>query len=319
MGSWRKRVLSGSLVGLILVLAIVVSRTSSQPSHPERPAWCRALPRPEYKSLQRVGVRDPWFEVYRVAPGVFAIYEPHQLEEVISYLVVGTKQAALFDTGMGISDIQKVTAELTKLPVVVLNSHTHNDHVGGNWQFQDVLGMDTDFTRANAKGTTADAQHVLGPGMICGELPKGFDSRSYGTRPFRITRWIHDGDRLNLGDRVLEILSTPGHTPDAVCLLDRENGLLFTGDTYYPARIWLFGPETNLDAYATSVQRLAALAPQLKLVLGAHNVPVAPPRVLPRLVSAFGDVRSGRVQPTKEEGKNAYRVGEISFLLRAAP
>jgi hypothetical protein len=63
----------------------------------------RTLPRLEYKSLQRVPVTDPWFEVYRVARAVFAIYEPHQSEEIISYLIVGDKQAMLFDTGMGIS------------------------------------------------------------------------------------------------------------------------------------------------------------------------------------------------------------------------
>jgi glyoxylase-like metal-dependent hydrolase (beta-lactamase superfamily II) len=293
--------------------------TPGVPSHPEPPTWCRALPRPEYRSLERVGVSDPWFEVYRMAPGVFAIYEPHQAEEVISYLIAGTKQAALFDTGMGISDIRKLTAELTELPIVVLNSHTHHDHVGGNWQFKDVLGMDTDFTRASARGTTAGAQGEIGPDMICGELPRGFDSRSYATRPWTIARWIHDGDRLDLGDRVLEVLATPGHTPDAVCLLDRQHGLLFTGDTYYPAPIWLFRPETSLDAYAASVQRLAALTPHLTMVLGAHNVPIAPPQVLPRLASAFDDVRSGRARPTREEGKNTYRVGEISFVLPAAP
>ena len=77
------------------------------------PQWCRALPRPEYKNLERVPVSDPWFEVYKVAPAVFAIYEPHQAEETISYLIVGEKRALLFDTGMGISDIRKVTAELT--------------------------------------------------------------------------------------------------------------------------------------------------------------------------------------------------------------
>src|SRR5713101_2517752 len=70
------------------------------------PDWCKALPRPEYKSLQRVLENDPWFEVYKVAPGVFAIYEPHQAEETISYLIVGHKQALLFDTGMGISNIR---------------------------------------------------------------------------------------------------------------------------------------------------------------------------------------------------------------------
>jgi glyoxylase-like metal-dependent hydrolase (beta-lactamase superfamily II) len=314
MRTWLRPVPWVLLLGVILVLA-----ARALPSRPETPAWCRALPRPEYKPLERVRVSDPWFEVYRVAPGVFAIYEPHQAEEVISYLILGTRQAALFDTGMGISDIQKVTAELTRLPIVVLNSHTHVDHVGGNWQFKDVLGMDTDFTRARARGTTAGVQDEIGPDMICGPLPDGFDARSYATRPWTITRWIHDGDHLDLGDRVLEIVSTPGHTPDAMCLLDREHGLLFTGDTYYPAPIWLFRPETDLDAYATSVQRLAVLAPQLTMVLGAHNVPIAPPQILPRLVSAFSDVRSGRAQPTRDGSKSTYQVGEISFVLRAAP
>lgn len=320
MRTWLRRLLWGLPLGLILADATCQSpATHGLPSHPGPPAWCRALPRPEYKRLERVHVRDPWFEVYRVAPGVFAIYEPHQAEEVISYLILGTKQAALFDTGMGISDIQKVTAELTALPIVVLNSHTHHDHVGGNWQFKDVLGMDTDFTRARAKGTTAGLQDEVAPDAICGELPRGFDPRSYATRPWTITRWIHDGDRVDLGDRVLEILATPGHTPDAVCLLDREHGLLFTGDTYYPAPIWLFRPETDLDAYATSVQRLAALAAHLTTVLGAHNAPITSSTILPRLVSAFDDVRSGRVPPTREAGKNTYRVGEISFVLRPAP
>ncbi len=96
MRTWLRRVPWVLLLGLILVLA-----TRRGPSHPETPAWCSALPRPEYKPLERVSVSDPWFEVYRVAPGVLAIYEPHQAEEVISYLIVGTKQAALFDTGMG--------------------------------------------------------------------------------------------------------------------------------------------------------------------------------------------------------------------------
>src|SRR5437879_10803659 len=53
----------------------------------------------------------------------------------------------------------------------------------------------------------------------------------------------------------------------SIALLDRANGLLFTGDTYYPAPIWLFRPETDLDAYVNSAKRLAALAPELKLVL----------------------------------------------------
>ena len=282
----------------------------------DKPEWCRALPRAQYKSLQRVPVNDAWFEVYKVAPGVFAIYEPHQFEETISYLIAGGKLALLFDTGMGIGDIKKVTAELTKLPVIVLNSHTHNDHVGGNWQFETIYGMDTAFTRANARGSREDAQAELAPGEICGELPKGFDRNAYATRPWIIKEYRHDGDRIDLGGRSLEIIATPGHTPDAVCLLDRAHGLLFTGDTYYPAPIWLFRPETDLDAYGASIKRLAALAPRVKTLLCAHNVPVAPPSVLPRLVSAFEAVRAGKIAPAPESpGKVIYRVNDISFLM----
>ncbi len=302
--------LAAALVALLSTIAAAQSG--------DKPEWCRALPRAEYKTLERVPVSNPWFEVYQVVPRVFAIYEPHQAEETISYLIVGEKQALLFDTGMGISDLRKLIAQLTAVPIVVLNSHTHNDHVGDNWQFETVYGMDTDFTRANAKGSRQDAQDELGPGMICGDLPKGFDSRSYATRPWKISRFLHDHDRIDLGGRTLEVLATPGHTPDAICLLDRAHGLLFTGDTYYPAPIWLYRPETSLDDYVASVKRLAALAPQLKLVLGEHNVPFAPPSVLPRLVTAIETVRAGKVSPEPQDaGKAIYRSDGFSFLLRA--
>lgn len=288
----------------------------AQVSNPE---WCRALPRPEYKTLERVPVSDSWFEVYKPAPGVFAIYEPHQAEETIGYLILGKTRALLFDTGMGISDIKKVTAELTHLPIIVLNSHTHDDHVGGNWQFDTVYGMDTEFTRTNAKGSREDAQAEITPDQICGTLPKGFDAKAYSTRPWKITAYIHDGEKIDLGGRHIEIIATPGHTPDAISLLDRTNGLLFTGDTYYPAPIWLFRPETDLNAYDASIRRLAALAPSVKMVLGAHNIPVAPPSVLAKLVLAFEAVRSGKIPGTAQgEGKTLYQVDDISFLMRAS-
>lgn len=300
---------------LILCLLLCASLSFSQTRIPE---WCRALPRPEYKSLERVQVSDPWFEIYKPAPNVFAIYEPHQAEETIGYLILGEKRAILFDTGMGISDVKKVVSELTKLPIIVLNSHTHDDHVGGNWEFETIYSMDTDFSRQNARGSREDAQAEITPDQICGPLPAGFDAKTYQTRPWKITRYIHDGERLDLGGRVIEVIATPGHTPDAVSLFDRANGLLFTGDTYYPAPIWLFRPETDLDAYSRSIRRLAALAPEVMIVLGAHNIPVAKPAVLAGLVGAFDAVRAGKVKPTPESsGKVLYRVGDISFLMRA--
>jgi glyoxylase-like metal-dependent hydrolase (beta-lactamase superfamily II) len=308
-----------ALCTLIFICSISTSSTPAQ-TQTEKPEWCKPLRRPEYAQLKRLLPEDPWFEVYKVAPGTFAIYEPHQSEEVISYLIVGQKQALLFDTGMGIANIRKIVSRLTSLPVVVLNSHTHDDHVGGNWQFNSIFGMDTAFTRENAKGSTADAQAEIAPGEICGNLPKGFDPKTYRTKPWHVSFFIHDGFRIKLGGRTVEVIATPGHTPDAIALIDRENGLLFTGDTYYPAPIWLYRPETDLAAYEKSIARLAALAPEVKTVLGAHNIPVASPDVLPALVQAFADLQAGKATcKPAGDGKKLCAVGKFSFLLRTAP
>ena len=282
----------------------------------EKPEWCRNLPRPEYKTLDRVLPDEAWFEVYRVAPATFAIYEPHQAEETISYLIVGTKQALLFDTGMGIGNLKAVVARLTSRPIVVLNSHTHDDHVGDNWRFPFVFGMDTAFTRASAKGSRADAQAEIAKDQICGALPRNFDPAKYETKPWKISLFVHDGFKINLGHRDVEIIATPGHTPDAISLLDRENGLLFTGDTYYPGEIWLYRPETNFPAYLASMNKLSTLAPEIKVVLGAHNVPIAKPAVLLATNAAIHAILDGKVQPQSAKADQAiYQVGEISFRL----
>lgn len=294
---------------LLPVLALSTLATA-QPAQ-----WCKNLPRLAYAKLDRVAVADSWFEVYKIRTGVFAIYEPHQAEEVISYLIVGTQKALLFDTGMGISNIQAVVTGLTKLPISVVNSHTHNDHVGDNWRFNDIHGMDTDFTRANARGSKEDAQAELSPDEICGSLPAGFDSKTYSTKPFHITRWLHDGDKIDLGGRTLQVIATPGHTPDAIALLDQANGLLFTGDTFYLGPIYLFRPETDLDAYVASVQKMALLVPHLQVLLPAHNVPIADPSFLLKIVPAMQQVRHGKVKSVFKDGKREYVFDGFSFLM----
>jgi glyoxylase-like metal-dependent hydrolase (beta-lactamase superfamily II) len=299
-----------------LCFAVFVALCLTLPIAAQQAQWCKSLPRAAYSKLERVPTADAWFEVYKIRPGVFAIYEPHQLEEVISYLIVGTDKALLFDTGMGISNIQAVVAGLTKLPISVVNSHTHNDHVGDNWRFSDVYGMDTDFTRVNARGSREDAQAELAPEEICGALPAGFDAKAYSTKPFHIAHWLHDGDKIDLGGRTLKVIGTPGHTPDSIALLDEKNGLLFTGDMFYLGPIYLYRPETDFDAYVASVQKLAALAPHLRLLLPAHNVPVASPDYLSKVVPAMQQVRRGEVKPVSKAGKHEYVFEGFSFLMR---
>lgn len=264
--------------------------------------WCAQLPRPANRALTRLSVPSDWFEVYRVDDGVFALVESQQWQEAISYLVVGKTGALLFDTGLGMSPIRPVVESLTKLPVRVLNSHTHYDHVGGNAEFEDVLAVETAYTRQNQLGfphETLDSE--VSPASFCHGPPAGLDIATFHTRAWKATRRVADGDTLDLGGRVIEILRVPGHTPDALALLDKANRLLFTGDTYYDAPVWLYVEETDLDAYERSIARLVTLSPSVTRLLPAHNTAVAEPVRLAEMQAAIRDVRAGKVQGSLED------------------
>ncbi len=279
--------------------------------------WCRHLPRPEYRALERLEAGSDWFQVYRVRPGVFAIYESQQAEEVISYLIVGSKRALLFDTGMGIAPIRPVVQRLTRLPITVLNSHTHYDHIGGNHEFSNVLLFDSAFSRERSSQGYFDPvmRSEVNKENLCGDLPKDFNPESYGALPFRVTGTVRDGSVIELGRRKLEVLAVPGHTPDSIALLDRQHRLLFTGDTFYVGPIWLFEPETDMAAYVDSVGRLAALADKLDVLLPGHNTAAAPPMYLLKVRDAAQAIVSGHAnEASREDGHRKYQFDGFSIL-----
>lgn len=84
-------------------------------------------------------MKNAWFTYKQIVPNIWGIAEFNHFEKVISYLIIGKRQALLFDTGMGIKSIKEVVNKLTKLPISVLNSHAHYDHVGGNKEFKMII------------------------------------------------------------------------------------------------------------------------------------------------------------------------------------
>ncbi|UJR36123.1 hypothetical protein I4U23_028858 [Adineta vaga] len=225
----------------------------------EQIPWCSKLPRPQYSLLERVTVpSQKWFEVYRIRPTVFAIYEPYHWEESISYLVIGSQSSLLIDTGMGIENIRKIVEFLipSSTSLKVINTHTHHDHVGDNWRFSGSLyGIHSEFAEQNAKGMIWEKY-----------LPKGFNRKTYRIHPFQINNYVKEGDRIILGhDHELEIISTPGHAPDSISFLDEKQRLLFVGDTFYQGPILLYRPETNLQDYLISLEKLAKMTSKVDL------------------------------------------------------
>jgi glyoxylase-like metal-dependent hydrolase (beta-lactamase superfamily II) len=283
-------------------------------------SWCQEAAG-GHAGLQPAGIDDDWFKVYSVAPGVFALSEPRQAEGVNSFLIVGSQRAVLFDSGLGVGRIGVVVGKLTSLPVTVINSHTHFDHVGGNGEFADVRNLADAYSLANARGEVAEslaayASTTLDEDSMCGALPAGVTSREYVIPTWRAAAHVADGELLDLGGRSVEVVRTPGHTPDSICLLDRANGLLFTGDTYYSGEIYLWAPETSVAGYTASIARLVRLESGLKLLLAAHGMPVAEPHRLVELQEALQAIEAKTAVPEPTaENRRLYRFDHFSILM----
>ncbi len=272
---------------------------------------------PENKDLQPIVSLSPWFEIYQINADTYALSEPHHDEEVISYLVVGTKKAALIDTGMGICNIQKEVERLTDIPIIVVNTHTHFDHVGDNYRFSDVCVFDEDseIGRIERGYTTAEFSctefaSFMGPESYRYLLP-GIDPSSYEIRPSQVTRRLRHLDVINLGERQLTVHHTPGHSPGSICIQESRDGLLFTGDTFYPdGTLVAHLKESDFTAYRNSISYLIALSRKetepVSHLCPAHNKTWAPKENLVLVSEAFDHITCGQAKYEEQDKTNLY-------------
>lgn len=239
-----------------------------------------------------------WFDAREIGAGIHRINEPGH---AASYLVTGRRAALLFDSGLGIAPISAVVRELTMLPVLVVSSHHHIDHRGGNADLVarlDLLDLaahpaavdpgsgclhgaaDPGFLREYAAAMTGvvaeferfaalDARYFFTLARV-GRLRPLPDLTEWTVGATPVTRTLADGEIIDLGGRRLEVLHTPGHAPDALCLFERATGTLLSGDTVLSAAHWLHGPGADPVRFAASTRRLAGLP--IRRILAAHNV-----------------------------------------------
>ena len=203
---------------------------------------------------------DDYFAVEDLGNGTFGIGEPHYYQQNYSYLIVGQTRAVLFDSGSGTRDISGVVAGLTQLPVTVMVSHLHFDHLGGIGPFAHVAMIDLPETRADV------SKDVFTPSRY--EYMGFWDRRVAPS--IRIDEWWAPGAVIDLGGRSVRVLSTPGHTPSSVALLDATNRRLFIGDFIYPTTLYAFLPGASLSAYQTTAKMLLGMLPQDTVLWTAH-------------------------------------------------
>lgn len=274
----------------------------------ESTRWPDALPRPGNQRLKRLESASPWFEVYQVSIGTFALLEPNHDEEVISYLVLGTERAALIDTGMGIGNIQAEAERLADSPVIVVNTHGHFDHVGDDHHFAEVWAFDDEgeVARIERGYTRAECAEYMRPGSYR-DLPAGFDPTAYEIQPSPVTRRLRHLQAIELGGRILTVHHTPGHSPGSICLLEDRDGLLFTGDTFYPGMLFAHLEGSDFEAYLKSMKYLVTLLDQVSHLCPAHNEAYAPREMLARVLDAFERITAGQVTFELQEETRVYR------------
>src|SRR5258708_8452990 len=105
--------------------------------------------------------------------------------------------------------------------------------------------------------------HLLTADRMIRPLQEGFDPATYQVVPTVPSRLLEEGDVLDLGGRRLQVMHTPGHSPDCICLFDEERGLLFGGDTINTGPIYAQLEDSNVDHFARSTARLSEMAPAL--------------------------------------------------------
>ena len=237
---------------------------------------------------------DEYFAVEDLGDGTFAIGEPRYYQQNYSYLIVGETRAILFDSGSGTRDISGVVANLTKLPITVIVSHLHYDHLGGVGPFGHVAMIDMPETRADMAGALFQPSRYEYMGFYDGRVAPSF----------RVSEWLAPGAVIDLGGRALQVLSTPGHTPSSVALFDATNRRLFIGDFIYPTTLYAFLPGARLSAYQATAKMLLRMLPADTVLWTAHccrkNEGVSAPwlsmRDLRDLDTALTAVRAGQAK-----------------------
>lgn len=200
---------------------------------------------------------------------------------VYSYLLAGKKSAILIDTGMGTTNMKHITDELTKLPVLVVNTHGHADHISGNHLFKTAYLHPADES-VFAEHSSYEYRYRLLAGMLA-ESKKPLwllkvpimnaQVKNFCQIPVKNNRSpLHENMQLDLGERTIQVIATPGHTPGSVCLLDCERRQLFSGDTVCAEGVLLqLNHSCAVEVFRRSLLGLKSVSDRFDLIWPAHH------------------------------------------------
>lgn len=224
------------------------------------------------------------YKVNKLAEHFWAIEE----RGVFMYLIEGDERAMLVDTGFGTGDLGGLVKELTKKPLIVVITHADPDHVGGCKYFGEIYMHPSDFSSYYGRPENNEAI-----------LP------------------IWEGEKIDLGGKCFEVVLIPGHTPGSIVLIDRENRMMFGGDTFQYGSIFMFGPNRNFRAFEASVKKASVLKDSIDSIYPGHDKYPISSQIIDDLLEGLEILKTNTVTGKETEGPfpaKLYECGKVRFL-----
>ena len=196
------------------------------------------------------------------------------------YLVIGSKKALIIDTMNGFEDVKAVARQYTDLPLMVVNTHGHPDHIYGNLYFEEVYMHPDDYEIAMEACLDPEFQEEI---------------KKYGAKmpPFKD---ILPGEVIDLGDLHLDVIGLPGHTPGSILLLLKEDRILFTGDAVNH-HLWMQLPHcTSMSILRDNLKKIMYLEKEADHILHGHAQDLDDISLLRHILEAVEEILAGNTE-----------------------
>jgi len=179
------------------------------------------------------------------------------MNSVNTYLVGDENgKIAIIDPGTENKDIINLIDDFELKPDKIVNTHTHFDHIGGNEFLKKKYDLKIVVHRAE-KGYLSDPaknlSELLGNEIVSPEAEE----------------FLEDGDKINLGSNEFKVIHTPGHSPGGIALYNKNEKVLFSGDTIFKTGVGRFDfSSSDKKKLKSSIEKLLKLDDDVKVYPG---------------------------------------------------
>lgn len=251
---------------------------------------------------------NSWFTVEEIDNDTYAISEYQHWEETHCYLLCGEKEAVLIDTGLGISNIKAVVDKLTEFPITVITTHVHWDHIGGHKYFDSIAVHESEREWLSVQFPIP--LQVVKRNLMrdpC-NFPADFSINDYEIFQGVPKRILHDGDHIDLGNRSLTVIHTPGHSPGHCCFYEPDRKYVYSGDLIYCGCLDAFYPTTDPHLFYQSIKKIQTL--DFNRLLPAHHQLTVPSDIVGRISSAFAGLKE---RGLLHQGAGIFNFGDFQL------